>query len=111
MKGNDLNGNRVVRSDDSANQAAGTEQPQTYQAAREQKKEHEKQSAQKGFKKLEKQLEQPLVLILVDRLELKLELKSEMLLVNLKSVSNLVKIWPRTHLLVRLYLKQMIVVL
>lgn len=51
MKGNDLNGNRVVRSDDSANQAAGTEQPQTYQAAREQKKEHEKQSAQEGVQK------------------------------------------------------------
>ena len=51
MKGNDLNGNRVVRSDDSANQAAGTEQPQSYQAARQQKKEHEKQSAQEGVQK------------------------------------------------------------
>lgn len=51
MKGNNLNGNRVVRSEDNADQAAGTEQPQSYQSARQQKKEHEKQSAQEGAQK------------------------------------------------------------
>ncbi len=48
---NDLEGNRVVHSDNQG-QSAGTEQqPQSYRAARSAKKEHEKQSAQEGVQK------------------------------------------------------------